>query len=91
MIEKIKKDKYLKLLKNYKKLNKEYKKILKDNEIKDKLITELRALNYEISYNNIDLIEQRKKYQKKNKLLREEIIELKNKMPKEEQTWKQKK
>lgn len=81
----------MKLLKNYKKLNKEYKKLLKDNEIKDKLITELRALNYEISYNNIDLIEQRKKYQKKNKLLREENITLKNLLPKEEQTWKQKK
>lgn len=70
---------------------KDNKKLKKDLEIEKKLNNELKTINYEISYNNIDLIEQRKKYQKRNKLLREEIIELKNKMPKEEQTWKQKK
>lgn len=87
MIERIINNKYFKLLKEYKQLKKDYKQAVKDNEIKDKLITELRAVNYEISYNNIDLIEQRKKYQKKNKILREENITLKN-MVKENQKWK---
>lgn len=91
MLEKIKKNKYLKLLRNYRLAKKEIKQLKKDLEIEKKLNKELKDINYEISYNNIDLIEQKKKYQKRNKLLREEIIELKNKMPKEEQTWKQKK
>lgn len=37
---------------------------------------ELQQTNYVISYNNIDLIEQRKKYQKRIKQIREEKIEL---------------
>lgn len=90
MLEKIKRNSYLKLLRNYKQLKKDYKELLKDNQIKEQLINELRTVNYEISYNNIDLLEQRKKYQKKNKLLREENIILKNNA-KEDQKWKQKK
>lgn len=37
---------------------------------------QLQNTNYEISYNNIDLLEQRKKYLKRNKQLREEITML---------------
>lgn len=75
MIEKIKKCKYLKLLKKYKNLKKDYKDLAESYERIKVLNTQLQATNYEISYNNIDLKEQIKRYKKRNRQIREELNE----------------
>ena len=74
-MKKIMNNKYIKLTIKNKKLKKELKKT-KDELEKLKLFNrKLQATNYEISYNNIDLLEQIKKYKKKNRQMREELIE----------------
>ena len=83
LMEKIKNHIIVKQNKKNKKLKtqiKELKKDLKEEiEEKEKLKKfnyELQQTNYEISYNNIDLIEQKKQYQKRYRQIRQEKIEL---------------
>lgn len=76
--------KYFKLLKE----NASYKWRLIDLEEdikeRDNIINELKKVNYEISSNNDYLIEQRKKVNERNRKLRSENIELKEREKKNE-------
>ena len=74
-IKKIINNKCIKLTIKNKKLKKELKAATEELEKLKKFNNQLQATNYEISYNNIDLIEQRKKYQKRYKQIKQELIE----------------
>lgn len=76
LIKTITKNKYIKLLKKYKNLKREYKELYESRERLKVLNTELQKKNYEISYNNIDLLEQIKRYKRRNRQIREEKVEL---------------
>lgn len=75
LMKKIMKNKYLKLLKKYRALKKEHKELEDSYERIKVLNTQLQTKNYEISYNNIDLLEQIKKYKKRTREIRQELIE----------------
>lgn len=84
MITKSMYKKYFKLLKE----NASYKWRLLDLEEdikeRDNIINELKKVNYEISSNNDYLLEQRKKVNERNRKLRSENIELKEREKKNE-------
>lgn len=84
MITKSMYKKYFKLLKE----NASYKWRLLDLEEdikeRDNIINELKKVNYEISSNNDYLLEQRKKVNERNRKLRSENIELKERENKNE-------
>ena len=75
MIKKIMRNKYLKLLRKNSKQSKEIKELKRIIEVKNLQIRELQDINYEISCNNLYIAEQNKKYKKKNRQMREELIE----------------
>lgn len=75
MIKKIMKNKYLKLLRKNSKQSKEIKELKRIIEVKNLQIRELQDINYEMSCNNLYITEQNKKYKKKNRKMREELIE----------------
>ena len=75
MIKKIMRNKYLKLLRKNTKLKKQIKELERIIEVEKKQIKQLQDMNYEISCNNLDILEQNKKYKKKNRKMREELIE----------------
>jgi hypothetical protein len=75
MIKKIMRNKYLKLLRKNTKQKKEIKELKRIIEVKNKQIIELQNVNYEISCNNLYITEQNKKYKKKNRQIRQELIE----------------
>lgn len=78
-MKKIINNKCIKLTIKNKKLKRELKKT-KDELEKLKLFnSKLQATNYEISYNNIDLLEQIKKYKRRNRQIRQELVEKENK------------
>lgn len=84
LMKKIMKNKYLKLLKKYRALKKEHKELEDSYERIKVLNTQLQTKNYEISYNNIDLLEQIKRYKRKNRQIREEKIEIEKRMKDED-------
>lgn len=84
LMKKIMKNKYLKLLKKYRALKKEHKELEDSYERIKVLNTQLQTKNYEISYNNIDLLEQIKKYKRKNRQIREEKTEIEKRMKDED-------
>lgn len=75
-IKKIINNKCIKLTIKNKKLKKKLKKTNEELEKLKRFNTKLQATNYEISYNNLDLLEQIKKYKKRNRQIREEKIEM---------------
>lgn len=79
MIKKIMRNKYLKLLRKNTKQKKEIKELKRIIEVKNLQIRELQDINYEISCNNLYITEQNKKYKKKNREIRQKLVEKENK------------
>lgn len=86
MKEKINKEmiKYnVKLIRERNDLKKQIRLLNEELEKQDLLIRELKDLNFELSSNNEYALEQKKKYMEKNRKLKKELIELKEKEKKE--------
>lgn len=86
MKEKINKEmiKYnVKLIRERNDLKKQIRLLNEKLEKQDLLIRELKDLNFELSSNNEYALEQKKKYMEKNRKLKKELIELKEKEKKE--------
>lgn len=68
-------NKYLKLLRKNTKQKKEIKELKRIIEVEKKQIKQLQDMNYELSCNNLDILEQNKKYKKRNRQIRQELNE----------------
>lgn len=73
----------VKLIRERNDLKKQIRLLNEELEKQDLLIRELKDLNFELSSNNEYALEQKKKYMEKNRKLKKELIELKEKEKKE--------